>query len=213
MDELIHLAEPVVYGGQILAAIFGTYCAIVIYRKINQKRFSSRKQEEAFLNEIRSLLARQHFDGVADLCDSPPYWSKATAQLILVALAYRDRGIAKLRILLGEKYEREVLADLDYRGAWIATIVKVAPMMGLLGTSAGMIRAFAELGSAKGGVDPLHLASTISIALYSTALGLAIAIAMTVVSSAVHVKKGKLTDSVQEHLGEFLLDLEQAMKR
>lgn len=212
MESLIHLAEPIVYGGQLLAALYGTFCAIVIFRKVNQKRFSSRARAEEFQNEIRAKLEQRDFDGVAELCDSPPYWSKASAQLMLVALAYRDRGLSKLRQILAEKYEREVLADLDYRGAWIATIVKVAPMMGLLGTSTGMIRAFGELAASKGGVDPLHLANSISIALYSTALGLAIAVAMTIVSSAVHVKKGKLTDSVQEQLGEFLNDLEKTMR-
>lgn len=212
MDHLLELAEPAVYGGQILAALYGIFCFVLIYRKIAQKKFRSPAAAEDFLGQVRELTQRKDFDAVAELCDSPPFWSKATAQLILVAVAYRDRGLAKLRQLLGEKYEREVLADLDYRAAWMGTIVKIAPMLGLLGTSTGMIRAFAELATNKGGVDPLKLAESISIALYSTALGLAIAVGMTVLGAAVHVRKGKLTDSVQEQLSEYLYDLEKTMQ-
>ncbi|SFH71980.1 MotA/TolQ/ExbB proton channel family protein [Planctomicrobium piriforme] len=212
MEWLLEGAEPIIYGLQILAGVYGSFCAILIYRKIKQKSFSTPAKATEFLNEVRALLERRDFDGIAELCDSPPYWSKATPQLILVALAYRDRGLNKLRQLLAEKYERDVVADLDYRAAWMATIVKIAPMLGLLGTSTGMIRAFASLAGAKGGVDPLVLAEKISIALYSTALGLAIAVGMTVLGSAVHVRKGKLTDAVQEQLSEFLYDLEKAMR-
>lgn len=212
MNRLLELAEPAIYGGQILAALYGVFCFVLIYRKIAQKKFSKPAAAEEFLEGVRGLLVRKDFDGVAELCDSPGYWSKATAQLILVAVAYRDRGLSKLRQLLGEKYEREVLSDLDYRAAWMGTIVKIAPMLGLLGTSTGMIRAFGEISEAKGGVDPLHLAESISIALYSTALGLAIAVSMTVLGAAVHVRKGRLTDSVQEQLSEFLYDLEKTMQ-
>ncbi|WP_437228578.1 MotA/TolQ/ExbB proton channel family protein [Planctomicrobium sp. SH661] len=212
MESLLELAEPAVYGGQILAALYGVFCFILIYRKIAQKQFRTPAQANEFLEQVRARLERRDFDGAAEVCDSPPYWSKAAAQLILVAITHRDRGLNKLRQLLGEKYERDVLADLDYRAAWMSTIVKIAPMLGLLGTSTGMIRAFAKLATTKGGVDPLELAQNISIALYATALGLAIAVSMTVLGSAVHVRKGKLTDSVQELLSEFFYDLEKVMR-
>ncbi|WP_437204383.1 MotA/TolQ/ExbB proton channel family protein [Planctomicrobium sp. SH664] len=213
MDDFIRLVvEPAVYGLQGLALLYGIFCAVLIYRKIRQKSFSSPARASEFLDEVRVKLSSHDFDGVAELCDSPPYWSKASAQLILVALANRDRGLNKLRQLLGEKYERDVLAELDYRNAWIGTIVKIAPMLGLLGTTAGMIAAFAALATSTTGVDPLDLARRISIALFATAFGLSIAVSMTVLGSAVHVKKGKLTDNVQEQLSEFLHDLEKAMK-
>ncbi|WP_437191928.1 MotA/TolQ/ExbB proton channel family protein [Planctomicrobium sp. SH527] len=212
MEWLMEVAEPAIYGMQVLAGLYGTFCAILIYRKIAQKSFSSPKKAKDFLDSIQSRLEQRDFDGIADICDSPPYWSKATPQLILVALAYRDRGINKLRQLLGEKYERDVIADLDYRAAWILTIVKVAPMLGLLGTTTGMIRAFATLAGNTGGVDALLLAEKISIALYATALGLFIAVSMSVVAAAVHVRKSKLTDSVQEQLSEFLYHFDKAIK-
>jgi biopolymer transport protein ExbB/TolQ len=117
-----------------------------------------------------------------------------------------------LRVLLAEKYERDVLADLEYRFSWIGTIVKTAPMLGLLGTVSGMILAFAKIATAsESGVNPADLASDISFALFTTACGLMIAIPLTMLAAGVQIQKGKMTDAVQENLSEFLHDLEKVM--
>ncbi|WP_242641496.1 MULTISPECIES: MotA/TolQ/ExbB proton channel family protein [Candidatus Ichthyocystis] len=57
----------------------------------------------------------------------------------------------------------------------IGTIASIAPLMGLFGTVIGMIEIFAAH-STDGSYDPLVLAHGISVALYNTALGLAVAI-------------------------------------
>ncbi len=212
MNQLLVVAGPVIYVAMALAALYGVFCAVLLFRKISQKRFSSASQSGEFLDEVRDKLYHRDFDGIVELCDSPPYWSKALAQMILVALAHRDRGLSKLRVLLAEKYERDVLADLEYRFSWIGTIVKTAPMLGLLGTVSGMILAFGKIaGSGESGVNPADLADDISFALLTTACGLMIAIPLTMLGAAVQVKKGKMTDAVQEDLSEFLHDLEKVM--
>jgi len=213
MDFILKVSEPVIYGAIALAAIYGVFCVVLLSRKIAQKRFSSPAKAGEFLDEVRNRLQRRDFDGIAELCDSPPYWSKATPQMILLSLAHRDRGLTKLRQLISEKYERDVLADLEYLFSWIGTMIKTAPMLGLLGTVTGMIAAFGKLAAAsRGGVDPTVLANDISFALLTTAYGLMIAIPLTVLGAAVQVKKGKLTDSVQEQMSEFLYDLEKVMQ-
>lgn len=213
MQMVLDLSGPVIYGAMALAALYGVFCAVLLFRKIAQKRFSSPARAAEFLDDVRDLLGRRDFDGVAELCDSPAYWAKATPQMILVALAHRDRGLSKLRQLIAEKYERDILADLEYRYSWIGTIVKTAPMLGLLGTVTGMIAAFAKIAAAsQGGVDPTTLANDISFALFTTAYGLMIAIPLTILGAAVQVKKGKMTDVVQEQMSEFLHDLERAMQ-
>jgi biopolymer transport protein ExbB/TolQ len=186
MGVILSLSGPVIYTALALAALYGIFCAVLLFRKISQKRFSSPAQAAEFLDEVRNRLQRRDFDGVAELCDSPPYWSKATPQMILVALAHRDRGLAKLRQLLAEKFERDVLADLEYRHSWIGTIVKTAPMLGLLGTVAGMILAFGKIAVAsQGSVDPKQLADNISLALFTTAYGLMVAIPLTILGASV----------------------------
>ena len=61
----------------------------------------------------------------------------------------------------------------------LATIANVAPLMGFLGTVAGMILAFASI-EAAGSVDPALVAGGIKVALLTTASGLAIAIPVNI---------------------------------
>ena len=61
----------------------------------------------------------------------------------------------------------------------LATIANVAPLMGFLGTVAGMILAFAAI-EAAGNVDPTLVAGGIKVALLTTATGLVIAIPVNI---------------------------------
>jgi biopolymer transport protein ExbB len=61
----------------------------------------------------------------------------------------------------------------------LATVANVAPLMGFLGTVAGMIMAFASI-EAAGDVDPTLVAAGIKVALLTTATGLLIAIPVNV---------------------------------
>ncbi len=61
----------------------------------------------------------------------------------------------------------------------LATVANVAPLMGFLGTVAGMILAFAAIEAANS-VDPTLVAGGIKVALLTTATGLAIAIPVNI---------------------------------
>lgn len=86
---------------------------------------------------------------------------------------------AELRASL-EAAGRFAAAKLEKHLGALATIASVAPLLGLLGTVVGMIDIFASQagpgGLTPGGGNPEQLAHGISIALYSTAFGLVIAI-------------------------------------
>lgn len=194
-----------IYAAMAGVALYGMFCVVLVFRRIAQKRFRSDALAGEFLDESAGYLKQGDYDAVAELCDSPQYWAKAVPQLALVAVAHRDRPPNKLRRLLGERFEREILADIEYNTSWIATIVKSAPMLGLLGTVIGMINAFAKISAAGAtGTDPKALATDISFALITTALGLTIAIPLVMAGNVINVRMGKLQDSTQEHLNEFL---------
>jgi biopolymer transport protein ExbB/TolQ len=114
--------------------------------------------------------------------------------------------------MLGERFDRDVLSDLEFQTSWIATIVKSAPMLGLLGTVVGMINAFGKIAAMQqSGSDPSQLAGDISFALSTTAIGLTIAIPLVLAGNFLHVRIGRLQDSVQQHLGEFADRLDATM--
>ena len=203
-----------IYAVMGLIALFGVFCVVLLFRRIAQKRFTSPARAAEFLDQVRELLAQRQFEQIEQLCDSPPYWNKAVPQLILVALANRNRELPKIRRILAEKFERDVLADLEYTMDWISTVVKTAPMLGLLGTVQGMISAFGKIAavSKETGTDPSQLAGDISFALYTTAIGLMTAIPLVMAASAIHVRIGRLQDAVQQQIGEFLDEFDEALR-
>jgi len=76
-----------------------------------------------------------------------------------------------------ENAGRKAVHSLERYLSALGTIAAVAPLLGLLGTVIGMIEIFgAQAPTAAGGTNPAALAHGISVALYSTAFGLIIAI-------------------------------------
>ena len=207
--QVLEVADKVIYGALAVTALFGVFTVIMVTRRISQKRFSKAAQADAFLEEVRENLRSGNAEAVAELCDSPGYWSKAVPNLVHFAIENIERPPSKVRRMLAERFETEVLADLEYRAGWIATVIKSAPMLGLLGTVIGMINAFQTIaGSGKQGVDPSELADDIGVALFTTAIGLTVALPMVVLGAMVAVRIGKLSDGVQEQVGRFVDDLD-----
>ncbi|MCG6155797.1 MotA/TolQ/ExbB proton channel family protein [Rubinisphaera margarita] len=190
-------------------AVFGLFQVILLTRKISEKKMSPAATAR-FRETVQEFLERRDWQAIAELCDTPEYWSRAVPQMILVAIEQMDRSPAKLRQVLAERFERDVVAELEYGASWINTVVKSAPMLGLLGTVSGMIQAFAKIADTqKTGGDPSALAGEISFALFTTALGLAIAIPLVIAGAFLHIRMGKLQDHVQDELSWFLDQMEQ----
>src|SRR2546423_1055628 len=100
VNSVLAFAGNILYAMQALIALYGAYIIILLFRRIRQKRFASPARAAEFLEQVRGFLQQKQFDRVAELCDSPPYWSKAVPQLILVALANRTRELSKIRRML-----------------------------------------------------------------------------------------------------------------
>jgi biopolymer transport protein ExbB len=211
---LMKVVENSVWIGIAACALLGAFCGYLLFRRIKQKSFPGTAAEEAFLNSVGERLERNDFDSVLAMCDTPELWSRALPQLATVAIQNRDRSVVKIRQMLTERFDRDVLAGLDRLNSWVSTSIKTAPQLGLLGTVLGMINAFAKIaGASNSGVEPKELASDISFALWTTAAGMAISIPLIVLNSAAQNKINSLTESVDEGLGPFMEDLQAAKQR
>jgi len=175
-----------------LVAVWGAYCCVILWRRIGQLQFSSEDEQDAFLDEVHALFVQNQIDELVELCDGDP---RAVPQLTLVGIKNRQLPIPKLRNKLTERFQRDVLVELDYRSSWIQTIIKAAPMLGLFGTVIGMMGAFGKL-SAATEVSPDKLASDIMFALITTACGLSIAIPLVLATAGTNVRLGRLEDFV-----------------
>ena len=79
----------------------------------------------------------------------------------------------------------------------LATIANVAPLMGFLGTVAGMILAFAAI-EAAGDVDPTLVAGGIKVALLTTAAGLVVAVPVNIAYNAFVTRIDKLIIDMEQ---------------
>ncbi|MDO9526626.1 MAG: MotA/TolQ/ExbB proton channel family protein [Gemmobacter sp.] len=107
--------------------------------------------------------------------------SSILARLALRAMAADDR--AALRDRLHAEAEAE-LARAESGFRFLDAVAQVAPLMGLFGTVLGMIEAFQAMQGAGASVDPSILAGGIWVALLTTAVGLAIAMPVSLILTA-----------------------------
>lgn len=192
-----------------LVALWGAFCSILVWWRINQVRFRSEAEQTAFLDELDAPLASGNFDEVARLCEDD---SRAIAQLAYIAVSNRRSGYAKVRALVVDRFQRDVLADIDHKLSWVFTVIKSAPMLGLFGTVLGMMGAFSKLAGGQK-VEASQLADDISLALITTAIGLSIAIPLTLAVASINVRIRKMEDLVGAGLTRFLETFKVAMGR
>jgi biopolymer transport protein ExbB len=99
-----------------------------------------------------------------------------------------------------EEAGRAAAHQLERYLTTLGTIATLAPLMGLFGTVIGMIELFGASGGV--GADPLQVAHGISVALYNTGFGLAVAMPSLVFHRHFHA----LVDG-------FVIDMEQQAVR
>jgi biopolymer transport protein ExbB len=99
-----------------------------------------------------------------------------------------------------EEAGRAAAHQLERYLTTLGTIATLAPLMGLFGTVIGMIELFGATGGV--GADPLQVAHGISVALYNTGFGLAVAMPSLVFHRHFHA----LVDG-------FVIDMEQQAVR
>lgn len=209
MDTLFTLIGNATYLALGLTALWGAFCAIVVWRRVSGTRFRDEEDQDEFLNELDSQLLRGNYEGAAALCEDD---RRALPQLALYAVENRDLGPARVQHRLVERFQQDVLADIEHRLSWVATVIKTAPMMGLFGTVMGMMGAFSNL-SSSASPDPGQMASDIMFALITTATGLAIALPLIIVMNSLNVRIRKMEDLVAAGISRLLESLRSVLAR
>ncbi len=200
MEVLYSSLGYAIYTLLALLALWGAFCVIMVWRRVAQTRFADEHEQDEFLGELEQTLASKDYLAAAELCDGD---RRAMPQLALFAVNNRELGYSKLRNLVAERYQRDVMADIEHRQSWVATVVKSAPMIGLLGTVIGMMGAFANLSSSEK-VDTIKMAEDIQFALITTACGLAIAIPLVLCTASINIRLSKMEDLISTGLGRLL---------
>jgi biopolymer transport protein ExbB len=178
LPEYIKQGGPLVAGLIMLSIMSVT---LVFERLFTIGRARGKEPIPTFMRNIRKKIDAMDIEGAADMC------SKQRGSLANVLRAGLDRyavvrsapidRAAKVQEVQKAMEEANMLEVplLERNLIALATIASIATMVGLLGTTIGMIRSFSALGHT-GSVDAVKLAIGISEALINTAGGLAVAI-------------------------------------
>ena len=145
--------------------------AIIIERLVYFRRI--RIDEDQLLNRLKSALQKGHHDEALSICESNP---SPITNLMRVGIDHRQYPEAVIKDAILNAATMEV-PRMERYVSFLGTIGQIAPLLGLLGTVTGNIRAFGVLGNFAGQVsDPGLLARGIAEALITTAAGIVVSI-------------------------------------
>ncbi len=197
------MLQFLIKGGPIMIPLL--FCSILALAIIIEKFVSLRIIEfksDKFMKRALGILnsdEERKIDKVLALCEmtsSPP------ARILRAGIEKKEVGSAEIKEAVGDAGSMEV-PHLGRFLMVLGTIVTISPLLGLLGTVRGMIRAFNEIAVAGVG-DPGALAGGISEALYTTAFGLGIAIPALVFYNYFTHRTDRLVQKLESFSSEFL---------
>lgn len=167
------MIDFIVQGGPVLWIIMVlslAACVIIIERLLYLKRISV--DEDKLFVRIKSSLLEGHYNEALSICDQnlSPFSS-----LLKIGIENRHQS---------EHIQREILKDaaaleapaLEKGLSALGTISTISPLLGLLGTVTGTMKAFGVLGKFGAVSDPSALASGVSEALITTVGGIVVAV-------------------------------------
>jgi biopolymer transport protein ExbB len=127
----------------------------------------------ALIEEFEGLLNEKKYQEAYELAKAD---ESMLGQVLSAGLAKLSTGYPAAVEAMQEVGEEENM-KLEHRLSYIALIGTISPMFGLLGTVQGMIGAFETLAKTNTGApDPQELADNIALALFTTLVGLWLAI-------------------------------------
>ena len=135
METVFDVLGYCIYAVMFFIALWGAFCILMVVSRVRQKQFVSEELQTEFLEAIEEPLSRGDYDAASELCEGD---RRATCQLSQMAIANRKLGYNRVKQLLIDRFQRDVLQDLEYRLSWVYTVIKAAPMIGLLGTVLGL---------------------------------------------------------------------------
>ena len=193
MIELIQKGGPVMYP-IILCSILAL--AIIIERFYHL--YKAKIDTKEFMNNVEITVKRNRIAEAIKICDNTP---GPIAHIVKAGVLKHDRSREEIRESIEDAGHQEV-PKLEKHLSLLATIAHIAPLLGLLGTVTGMVRAFQiiqEKSVSFNPVSPGDLAGGIWEALLTTVAGLIVAIPTVV-----------MYNYLVNRVDEFVLEMERS---
>jgi biopolymer transport protein ExbB len=147
-----------------------TLVSLFVMNVLSARRDTLCPQE--LVDNFEEKLNAKDFQGAYDMARTD---ESVLGQVLSAGLAKLSRGYSKAIEGMQEVGEEESM-KLDHRLSYMALIGNLSPMIGLFGTVEGMIASFQVIAAGGASPKPSELAEGISTALFTTLVGLAVAI-------------------------------------
>lgn len=193
MFELIQKGGPVMYP-----IIFCSMLALAIVIERFYHLYKARIDTKEFMNNIEITVRHNKIADAIKICEKTP---GPIAHIIRAGILKHDRSRQEIRESIEDAGHQEV-PRLEKHLSLLATIAHVSPLLGLLGTVTGMVRAFQiiqEKTASFSPVSPGDLAGGIWEALLTTVAGLIVAIPTVVIYNY-----------LVNRVDEFVLEMERS---
>lgn len=179
-------------------------CSIIAVAIILDRAYSfylARPKVHSSFPEIKEYIQQKNFEAVLNICRAS--LTDPIAQLLVYALELKTNDQEEYERKL-VRYGSQLVRQLERRINYLAIIANATPLLGLLGTVIGMIKAFMQIQQLNGQVNASVLAGGIWEALITTAAGLTVAIPSLVIYHYFESKLDRITLRIKDTIAEFL---------
>lgn len=180
MPRLIELYNTSPIINSVILALSVLSLLMFLYFMLTISSYSLAKA--SFVDDVKNMVIKKRYDDAAALCRAHHRMFIATIIQRCVENAGKEHSVI-LDMIDSEGRRR---SDIIWnRISYLADIANIAPMLGLLGTVAGMIQAFFVLPSQSASINSRALAQAVGAAMSTTMFGLTVAILTVVFYSIV----------------------------
>ena len=169
------------WGLSVVAVALIVQCLIAI-RRVNIL-------PDVLRERIQEMFGSRQYREVIDLTEGEPSFLSRVIHAALSEAAHGYPAMERAMEEAAEEHTTRLLRSIE----WLNLLGNIGPMLGLLGTVWGMIRAFFTMVEKGGAANAADLAGDIGIALVTTLLGLSVAIPSLTVFSIMRNKIDALT--------------------
>jgi biopolymer transport protein ExbB/TolQ len=185
-------------GGPFMYVILmvGVFAMAIAFERLFYIVFRANINATAFMAQIQKLIMANNIDRAIKLCNAEPH--AALPKVVKAGLTRANRTEKEIENAIDEA-TLEVGPLIAKRTAYLAMLANVATLSGLLGTILGLIQAFEAVAKASAETKQTLLAQGISVAMFTTAGGLFVAIPTLILHSIVVNRSNKILDDVDQY--------------
>ncbi|PKL07918.1 MAG: MotA/TolQ/ExbB proton channel family protein [Spirochaetae bacterium HGW-Spirochaetae-7] len=181
--------------------------AIIIERFLYFR--SIKTDEDKLFQRVKASVEKGHFEEALSICDNN---ESPLSALIRVGLEYRSYPEAAQKEVLKDAAAQEV-PRLEKNVSALGTIAHIAPLLGLLGTVTGTMKAFGVLGRFGAVADPSILAKGVSEALITTVAGIVVAVPAVIFYNSLVTKVNMILLKMENQVTALVLMINSGKRR